>query len=267
MLMTKDNMSDSPMPPVEKSEQQADVRTVEREGLKFSFRHSEEFDAIYQAVFKDKEYDFTTDNPAPRILDAGSHIGVATMFFKTRYPAAQVTCFEPSPVTFPLLQRNIAQNGLEGVTLVNAALASQRGETSFYVENPQDGQVPYTWGDSAAKNKWVEEDPAAYKTIPVQTTVLSDYLDEPVDLLKLDVEGSEANVLAEAGKKLQNVQQIFMEFHGSSTNPDNESARVLELLKKNGFTYEITQDGIPVDEQDIRRDDPYWLIIHASRKG
>jgi len=244
-----------------------EVRTVERGGLLFSFRHEEEFEAIYKAIFQEGEYDFTTVNPEPRIIDAGAHIGVATLYFKKKYPMANIICFEPNPSTFSLLQKNIIQNNLEDVTLVSAALATDRGEVPFYIGNPKDGETPYTWGDSAARNKWLGENPNAYKTISVQAITLSEYLTKPVDLLKLDVEGSEEEVLREAGEKLRNIKQIFMEFHGSSTNPANDSGRLLELLRSNGFSFNITQEGEPIEEQEIRKDDPYWLIIYAYRDG
>jgi len=239
-----------------------DIRTVERDGLQFSFRHEEEFEAIYKAIFEEEDYNFITTNPSPRIIDAGSHIGIAALYFKRRYPTAQVVCFEPNPTTFKLLEKNISQNRLEDITLVNAAVATAKGKIKFYVS--KDEQMPWTWGDSAAMNKWVSDETT--KTIKVNSVRLSEYINQEVDLLKLDVEGSEEEVLKEAEEKLINVKQIFMEFHGSSTNPTNDSEKILTLLKRNGFSYKIIQDGKQVEEQEISKDDPYWLIIHAYRE-
>ena len=37
---------------------------------------------IAKEIFENKEYYFSSPTPAPKILDCGSHIGLATLYFK-----------------------------------------------------------------------------------------------------------------------------------------------------------------------------------------
>lgn len=122
---------------------------------------------------------------------------------------------------------------------------------------------PWTWGDSAVMNKWVSENTT--KTIEVSSVRLSDYINQEIDLLKLDVEGLEELVLNEIDSKMDKVKEIVMEFHGSSSNPNNDSKRIFALLLKKKFKYIIKQQGKRIDEKSINKSDPFWLLIHASR--
>ena len=50
--------------------------------------------------------------------------------------------------------------------------------------------------------------------IRVRTVCLSSYLTEPVDFLKLNIEGAELDVIREAGDTLRNVRRLAIEYHG-----------------------------------------------------
>lgn len=238
------------------------IKTTGRGGYQISFVNEQEFELIYKDIFTLKEYDFAAQKVDPFIINCGSHIGLSILYFKKRYPKARILGFEPNPLTFELLEKNIHQNNIENVTLISAAVAKEREEVDFYIS--KDEQAPWTWGDSAALNKWASGETT--KTIRVPSIRLSDYLDRQVDLLKLDVEGLEAVVLKEAEGKINCIKRISMEFHGSSTNPGNDSTRILDLLKANGFSCQIAQDGKSVEEQEIIKEDPHWLIIKAYKE-
>lgn len=232
-------------------------------GLSFSFAHEAEFASIHRNVFVDREYRFDADTPTPFVIDGGAHIGVGVLFFKWCYPGARVVAFEPNPDVFALLERNVRRNGLTDVRLVNAALAGTTGEIDFYAQRGTCRER--TWGGAAVRNRWLELDPAASRTIRVPAVRLSAYVDRPVDLLKLDVEGLEAEVLAEAEPVLHRVRSIVLEFHGSSTNPSNSLERVLGVLARSGFVSAIEQRGEVVPLDAVDRADPHWLIVRGWR--
>lgn len=216
----------------------------------FSFRNAKEFALIYKDIFLRNEYKFKADNDRPTFLDCGAHIGIATLYFKQLYPNSKITAFEPNPETFEILKLNVCQNNLEGVELVNAALAKTEGEADFFIS--KDEKCPWTWGDAAVKNKWYSSETT--KTIKVPAVKLSSY-----------IEGMEQLVLEEAADKLPLVKEIIMEFHGSSTNPSNRAEDILALLHSNKFEYTLKQDGKIINPIEIKKTDPYWLIIHAKR--
>jgi FkbM family methyltransferase len=230
-------------------------------GYDFFCRNREEFERICQDVFAGREYAFRTRQPAPLIIDAGAHVGVATHYFKHRYPRARMLALEANPVTFRLLQRNIAHNRLTDVTAIQAALAPEAGEITFYTSASD--EEPGAWGDSAIKQPWHEGGGTAVMTVPAVT--LSSLLTEPVDLVKLDIEGLETAVLEEAAPRLDLVQRVILEFHGSRHNRGNSISRLTDVLRAAGLTPEIRQFGAVVSLSRIQEDDPYWLMVRAER--
>jgi len=121
------------------------IRTADADGFRVVYAHQEEFDNLCGEIFGDGAYRFDCRRAAPRIVDCGAHIGLSVLYFKRRWPRAQITAFEPSPDTFALLERNLGSNGLADVELVNAAITASGDATSFYV--PRD-PLFWHWGDA-----------------------------------------------------------------------------------------------------------------------
>src|SRR4029453_13165504 len=59
-------------------------------------------------IFIHESLDFDSDVPSPRILDCGANIGLASIYFKGRYPHAQLTAFEPDPRLASICRSNLA---------------------------------------------------------------------------------------------------------------------------------------------------------------
>ena len=234
------------------------VIEVERGGLRFAILNRAQFDRIWQDVVDGREYEMGDLGPAPVVIDAGAHVGVASSWFARRYPGALVLAFEPNPDTFALLQGNLRRNGLSRVLPFNAAVAPAAGVVPLWTV-PGD-----TWGDATLPLAWHAGQPVRRLETPAVT--LSSLLAGPVDLLKLDIEGVETAVLAEAAPRLGRVRRLVLEFHGGSDNPANRIEEVLATLKRAGFRTRVEQDGTPVRPRRIRRDDPFWLIVRAWRR-
>jgi hypothetical protein len=75
----------------------------------------------------------------------------------------------------------------------------------------------------------------------VRTVRLSDYINEDVDLLKLDVEGSEMAILEDlmAADKLERVRQIIGEYHHHVKPDEDRLGEFLSLLERAGFGYHL----------------------------
>jgi FkbM family methyltransferase len=213
-----------------------------------SYNNEQMTKEIIHEIFHEKIYDFKTDKKAPLIIDAGSNIGVATIFFKYLYPQAQILCFEPDPNSFALLKKNVTNNCLRDVTLVNAALAAQTGTVEFYGQINAD--TPYSCGNSIIKS-WGEQrsicdiDYLRKNTIQVPTVQLSTYINAEVDFLKLDIEGAERQVIDELGDKLELVKILAMEVH-CIDDPKfiNHLKGILSALKKYSFHVDIVQKDV-----------------------
>ena len=203
-------------------------------------RNRSELNRIRKEIFVNEEYKFVSGNKRPFIIDCGSHIGLSILYFKNIYPRAEILGFEPNPENFKILQKNVKVNKLRNVRTVNAALSDKDGEG--FLRTDFEERKPWTWGDTIVKNMWGSEDDS--KKIKIKTARLSKYIDKPVDLLKLDIEGSEQKVLEDIESKLRFVEQINMEFHGTSANRKVNSYKVIKkLLKDNGLKVKTCSKG------------------------
>jgi len=205
----------------------------------------------YKDIFKDKIYHFTSVSRTPNIIDAGGCIGMSTLYFKLLYPDAKITVFEPDPQIFKILSNNISNNNLSGVTLVNAALGKQTGIMDFYPDN-SDGGSMYAINDRPA--------------ISVPVTKLSDYINEPVDLLKIDIEGMEGEVFEEIEHKLYLIREIVFEYHDFHNLPQ-KLGMILTILERNGFSYLIadaTNMGIQTPFT-LSKNYSYLNIVYAKK--
>jgi FkbM family methyltransferase len=165
-------------------------------------------------------YSFATPNPAPRILDCGANIGMATLFFKALYPAASITAVEPAPETFERLQLNVASNHLRDVTLINAALAEREGSMVMHDHHCEPGSLIATTMGSAI---------GATRSVPAIT--LSSLLERSADFVKLDIEGAEYAVMREvvASGRTRQVRQLVLEFHDADTRAEELGSMIAAL--------------------------------------
>jgi len=192
------------------------------DGLKIYSNHHRSLVSLFNQIFVRKLYNFEADNNTPFIIDAGSNIGLATLFWKNKYPNASILCFEPSKSVFNTLKHNIDQNGIKNVSVIEKALYNKDGTIEFNTNERLSGSINL---DKQLSQKY-----------SVQTVKLSSYINKQVDLLKLDIEGSELEVLKESVNKLHFVKRLFVEYH-SFIERRQELDELLSILKDNGFRY------------------------------
>ena len=178
----------------------------------------------WEDIFIQRTLLFETNVETPRILDCGANVGVASLYFRQQYPRAKITAFEADPAISEVCRRNLAANGAADVDLVTAAVWTSRGETEFVCEGSDSGAV-------AALGV------IAGRTQTVPTVRLRDYLGERIDLLKLDIEGSELPVLEDCAGALDAVQAMTIDLHEFDPN-NRQTGRVFDILSGAGFIFE-----------------------------
>lgn len=181
----------------------------------------------YHEIYKEEIYAFRARHPAPYIVDGGANIGLSVLYFKQLYPESEIVAFEPDPPIFAVLERNLAVAGVGGVRLVAGALWSSETTLAFHAEGADGGHLS---AESEA-------------TIRVKTVCLSDYLDRPVDLLKLDIEGAETEVLLAAANQLAQVERVYVEYH-SRVGERQTLPELLRVLRDSGFRLHVLPCGV-----------------------
>ncbi|OGV89931.1 hypothetical protein A2Z41_00665 [Microgenomates group bacterium RBG_19FT_COMBO_39_10] len=216
------------------------IKSLKRNGLFFHFINRKEFEILWRDIFQKEEYKIGLSNPKPLIFDVGAHIGLSTIYFKTKYPKAKIIAFEPNPQTAKLLRLNIKANHLKNVKIIEAAAYSQKGKALLYIDSATEN--PWTWGDSLIKNIWSSKNPP--KTVSVRAVLLSKFLTKPIDLLKIDVEGAEFEIIKEASSKFHLIKNLIIEYHETpKTNPHNKLSLIAKILREIGFNINILKQN------------------------
>ena len=206
-------------------------KIVEAAGFKVKYCTVESLLYLFREIFIDQSYWFTAETPRPFIIDCGANIGMASLYFKALYPAAEILAFEPDPDAFACLGENIRLNGLSGIEIKNKALMGAAGETELYASKSGPGSLLVSVLRARA-------DGPARK---VPAAKLSEYITRPVDLLKIDIEGAETEALLElrASGRLSMVKRLIMEYHHHIDKAADSLSEILGALESSGFGYQL----------------------------
>ncbi|MGD0466680.1 MAG: FkbM family methyltransferase [Gammaproteobacteria bacterium] len=244
------------------------LNTIKINNFNITCGHERAMKELYTSIFDERIYDFKTTNIAPNIIDAGSNIGIASLFFKNKYPLAKILCFEPDPYNFAILQKNIIINNLKNVITIQAALAKKAGFTSFYGEI---GDFADTRGNSI--NKLWGEQRNTTKSIIVKTVKLSSYINNEIDLLKMDIEGAEQQVLEDLTEKLYLIKALIIEVHEAQNVCFNNNLQTIcTVLQNNNFNITVQpSDNLQHSPKEtiarwVEKVKPKLSIVKAERK-
>ena len=173
----------------------------------------------------------------PFIIDCGANIGLSVIYLKNLYPDAEIVAFEPDEQNFQLLQKNIASFGFKNVEVRKEAVWVENTVLQFASEGSMSSRI----GDGSSQD-----------TIPVKAVRLKDFLNRPVDFLKIDIEGAEFQVISDVAGQLQHVKNLFLEYHGSFRQ-NAELNKIFSLIVENGFSYYIKEATSVYDNPFERR--------------
>ena len=178
--------------------------------------------------FVDGRMDFKCDVENPKIIDCGANVGVSIIRFKKLFPKAIISAYEADAKVFDCLQKNLASNGIQDVSLINKAVWVHNDGVEFGIEGADGGSVFHE-----GQNK------VLVPSIRLKD-VISKY--DRIDLLKMDIEGAESDVLLDCGDAIQRVKYLFVEYHSFIDQPQRLN-ELLELFKRNGFRFYIHSIG------------------------
>jgi FkbM family methyltransferase len=167
-----------------------------------------------------------------RILDLGGNIGLAALFFARTYPEAHICSVEPIPENLALLERNVELNQAP-VRVVCAAAGAQDGKIRFELsDDPR--------SHSSVGSKGLPSPRTVEATVLSVPSLMQLAGWEELDLLKIDIEGSEIEVLGDRPPWLKKVRNIIGEGHVGSGYTIEACRRDLEPM---GFGIELLRQS------------------------
>lgn len=187
--------------------------------------------SVVDEIYLDQGYDrYFEPKRGFIVIDAGAHVGIYTVKAAKKVgKTGLIISIEPSPYTYRLLITNLRMNNLlRNVIPMNIALADFRGSARFYLSSyspKTDSLRADIYSSSFSNKRWV--------SVPVDTidSVMEKLGLERCDLLKVDVEGSEMEVLQGAANTLEKTSSVVV----ASYHFAGEEAIVKSFLESKGF--------------------------------
>jgi natural product biosynthesis luciferase-like monooxygenase protein/FkbM family methyltransferase len=221
------------------------------------------------------------------IFDVGANIGLFTLFARRKSRGAQIYSFEPLPPNFELLRTNVTRHhanarlfnyGISNSsTIANFTFypeaAGLSGRTANSASDKEDTKAIVTdWIHNASRENEQDLLPQSQldellneylrgETYDCQVKTLSDVIREleveRIDLLKIDVEGSEFDVLSGIeDADWRRIKQIAIEVHSRSI-----LNRITSLLEARGLRF-VVDDSMVVHENGNGHD-VYVAMLYA----
>ncbi len=176
-------------------------------------------------------------------LDIGAHIGLfSVVAARIVGERGRVISFEPTPGTRAVMGEVLKVNGFGDFVEVRAeAVAEKRGTTVFYDSGDEISVVNSLVRGEQSRNEF-----------EVEVISLDEFVAEhgvEADCIKIDVEGSELDLLRGAEKTLSDQRpRVLLSMHPPFIPKGRQSIEhIWEILKKHG--YDIAFEGKPVDRE------------------
>lgn len=165
-------------------------------------------------------------------VDIGANVGYFTLVASRLVgDTGHVYAFEPDPVAFGILQRNVRLNGLRNVTLEQKAVSNEPGTLRLFLSEKNKG------------DHQIYESDEQRKSIDIEAVTLDDYFADyegRIDFVKIDTQGAEAVILEGMDDVLRANDDVVMavEFWPYGLSGLGSNAReYLELLRSYDFLF------------------------------
>lgn len=160
---------------------------------------------VLKQVLIEKHYDIPCQIIPKIIVDAGANIGFSAVYFANKYPDATIVALEPESSNFQLLQKNVSSYP----QIKPLQMALWKENTQINLIDPHFGhhgfQVMEGSINVGAQSRLVQA--------LTMDALMSSLGLNTVDLLKVDIEGSEKEVFENSAKWIDKVEVIMVELH------------------------------------------------------
>jgi FkbM family methyltransferase len=166
--------------------------------------------------------------------DVGANVGFYTLLLAELVgPGGRVFAFEPFRSNVAVLRRHVQINGYQNVRIFPCALGDFDGDAGF---------AP---GPTTAMGHLTAGGPLRVACSRADTLLTAGQIEVP-DVIKLDVEGAEADVLRGALRALEHRPILFVATHGETAH-----RTCLDLLAASGYTVSALDGGPPEKTDEL----------------
>lgn len=168
-------------------------------------------------------------------IDCGANVGLISS--KLGKTGATVYAFEPNPYAFQKLVS--AVKVYSNVECINKGVWDRNTTTKLYFhQEAKNDDEFWSFGSSIMKNKGNVDQSRSVEVELIDLTEFIESLNNPVDLLKIDIEGAECEVLEKFIRKElhKKVKMTLVETHDSKiVGQKAKTDRIRQLIKEKGI--------------------------------
>jgi FkbM family methyltransferase len=198
----------------------------------FSMRNNPFDYATFEEVILNETYNIPLSFQPKYIIDGGGNIGLSACFFATKYPSAAVISIEPDKDNYKMLQLNCGHYS----NIHTQQCGIWKNNTHLKIENADAGNNAFTV---------TETEEATGETIQAVTILhlMEKYNMPYIDILKLDIEGSEKEVFEENFDTwLPKTKVLIIELHDEMKK--GSSSAVFNAVNQFNFSFSIKGENI-----------------------
>jgi FkbM family methyltransferase len=206
-------------------------------------------DFVFDQILIAGEHEPLCQMEKPRfILDLGANVGYASALFASMYPEAHILAVEPDSRNYQVCVENLQPYGARVQTLMGAVW-SRRSQLAVSRGQFGDGR------DWAVQVREPSDPGLASDVVPDQQHLVDAWDvgsllelagEQVIDLVKIDIEGSEAAIFASNTGWLAHVRNICIELHG-------DGCREIFFQALRGYDYRKIEHGEKVFCLNLRR--------------
>ena len=166
------------------------------------------------------------------VFDIGANIGIVTLHLsQLTKSSGMVYAFEPNPYLAALLRETLLKNSLSNVKLFPIALGSQKSKLQLSIPDGNMGAASLV-----RRSQFINQ-----KIIDVEVDTLANIIEQEkiknIKLIKIDVEGFEADVLKGGMSFLKEVKPTVILFELNQYDGSFWQQPVVEILRECGYGF------------------------------
>lgn len=158
---------------------------------------------VFRDIFLFKEFKLPIEINPKLIIDTGAYIGLSSLYYSSRFPNAKIIAVEPEATNFEILTNNTELH--PNIKRIKAGIWSKNVRLKIIDHNSQ------KWAFTLMEAE--NSDPEAIDAITIDELLAQSGFEE-IDILKIDIEGSEKEIFnTNSLNWLNKVKIIVLELH------------------------------------------------------
>ena len=235
-------------------------------GLDFWYREDDKYIGQRIALQKYEEYETMLMQHELKgmevVVDVGANIGYYTLLMASM--AKKVYALEPDKECFEILKKNVEENKLKNVVLLNVAASAKNDKQTLIKDNENLGNSHLGIGNGDI-----------VKCERLEDILINEY---KIDLIKIDTQGWEPEVIEGAKKIIKRDKPILFLEYSTAEYKDETMRKYLASVYKNiwsiDYWYYICRKGIHINKKSGYTDllikykmttSDYWWMVKEIR--